>query len=121
MATTRTERASGLPAPLARTPFGVLRPADAAAVYARPRQEFLRLTDRGVLHKLANGYCATVPAHSHDRTWRPSLEAAAYGIAAADYGVQGAMLMGLAQPGCTAPSPAHSRSLSSLSTGTGQS
>lgn len=95
MATTRTERASGLPAPLARTPFGVLRPADAAAVYARPRQEFQRLTDRGVLHKLSTGYYATVPAHSHDRTWRPSLEAAAYGIAAADYGAQGAMLMGL--------------------------
>ena len=95
MATPRAERASGLPAPLARTPFGVLRPADAAAVYARPRQEFQRLTERGVLHKLSNGYYATVPTHSHDRIWRPSLEAAAYGIAAADYGVQGAMLMGL--------------------------
>ena len=91
----RTERASGLPAPLARTPFGVIRPADAQTVYARPRQEFQRLTDRGVLHKLSTGHYATVPQHSHDRTWRPSLEASAYGIAAADYGAQGAILMGL--------------------------
>jgi len=92
---THKQRASGLPAPLARTLFGVLRPTDAKAVYARPRQEFQRLTDRGVLHKLATGYYATVPVHSYDRAWRPSLEAAAYGIAAADYGAQGAMLMGL--------------------------
>lgn len=95
MAPLRTERASGLPAPLARTPFGVLRPIDAADVYALPRQEFKRLTDRGVLHRLATGYYAVVPAHSHDRAWQPTLEAAAYGIAAADYGPGGAVLMGL--------------------------
>lgn len=95
MPTTHRKRASALPAPLARRPFGVLRPADAGAVYAHPRQEFLRLTDRGVLHKLATGYYATVPVQARDRAWRPSLEAAAYGIAAADYGAQGATLMGL--------------------------
>lgn len=95
MPTSRTERASGLPAPLARTPFGVLRPVDAASVYARPRQEFQRLTERGVLHRLATGYYAVVPPHSHDRTWQPTLEAAAYGIAAANYGAAGAVLMGL--------------------------
>ena len=48
-----------------------------------------------MLHELSTDYYATVPAHSHDRAWRPSLEAAAYGIAAADYGAQGAILMGL--------------------------
>ena len=95
MPTPRAERASGLPAPLARTPFGVLRPVDAARVYAQPRQEFQRLTKRGVLHRLATGYYAVVPPHSRDRTWQPTLEAAAYGIAAADYGAADAVLMGL--------------------------
>jgi len=91
----RTERASGLPPEIARRPFGVLRPLDARAVYARPGQEFQRLAERGVLHKLATGYYAVVPAHSTDRIWLPSLEAAAYGIPAADYGRDGAVLMGL--------------------------
>lgn len=95
MSMPRIERTSGLPAALARTPFGVLRPLDAAAVYARPRQEFQRLTERGVLHRLATGYYAIVPPHARDRQWLPTLEAAAYGIAAADYGPIGAILMGL--------------------------
>ncbi len=91
----RTERVSGLPPELARRPFGVLRPADAAAVYARPRQEFARLADRGLLHKIATGYYAVVPPHSTDRSWLPSMEAAAYGIAAVDYGPETVVLMGL--------------------------
>ncbi|MBV9871939.1 MAG: hypothetical protein JO214_15090 [Frankiaceae bacterium] len=95
MPTPRIERASGLPAPLARTPFGVLRPVDAAAVYSRPRQEFQRLTERGILHRLATGYYAVVPPQAQDRMWLPTLEAAAYGIAAADYGPTRAILMGL--------------------------
>ena len=88
-------RARGLPAALARVPFGVLRPMDASAVYAHPRPEFRRLTDGGVLHRLATGYYAVVPAAAHDRAWVPSLEAAAFGIAAADYGSGFVALMGL--------------------------
>jgi predicted transcriptional regulator of viral defense system len=91
----RTGRASGLPPQLARRPFGVLRPADASAVYAHPPQEFARLADRGLLHKVATGYYAVVPPQSTDRDWLPSLEAVAYGIAAADYGPGAAVLMGL--------------------------
>lgn len=91
----RTGRASGLPPRLARRTFGVLRPADASGVYAHPPQEFARLTDRGLLHKVATGYYAIVPPHSTDRDWMPSLEAVAYGIAAADYGADAAVLMGL--------------------------
>lgn len=93
--TNRPERVSGLPPELARRPFGVLRPADAASVYARPPQEFTRLADRGLLHKVATGYYAIVPPHSTDREWLPGLEAVAYGIAAADYGPDAAVLMGL--------------------------
>jgi predicted transcriptional regulator of viral defense system len=92
---TRVARASGLPPRLARRPFGVLRPLDAVGVYANPSKDLARLTDRGLLHKLATGYYAIVPPHSTDRTWVPSVEAAAYGIAAADYGTDGALLMGL--------------------------
>jgi predicted transcriptional regulator of viral defense system len=72
-----------------------LRPADAKSVYADPPKEFLRLTSRGLLHKLATGYYAIVPPHSTDRMWLPSLEASAYGIAAADYGIDAAILMGV--------------------------
>src|SRR4051812_1316314 len=73
----------------------MLRPADADAVYAAPPKEFARLADRGVLHKVATGYYAIVPPRSVGRRWLPSLEATAYGIAAADYGPDGAVLMAL--------------------------
>jgi hypothetical protein len=80
---------------MARCPFGVLRPADARGVYANPGPEFARLTRRGLLHKIATGYYAVVPPDSTDRGWLPSVEAAAYGIAAADYGPDGVVLMGV--------------------------
>lgn len=95
MITHTSGRAGGLPPGLARRPFGVLRPADAGTVYAHPPQQFARLAERGLLHKIATGYYAIVPPHSTDRSWLPGLEAAAYGIAAADYGPEGAVLMGL--------------------------
>ena len=88
-------RTSGVPARLARTNTGVLRPRDAALVYAQPRPEFLRMTARGDLHRLATGYYALVPPGAREREWKPSLEAAAYGIAAADYGAELVVLMGL--------------------------
>ena len=90
-----TKRSSGLPASLVRLNAGVLRPIDAATVYAYPPLEFSRLANRGLLHKVATGYYAVVPQQSTDRSWLPSLEAAAYGIAAADYGPDAVVLMGL--------------------------
>ena len=95
MTVNRGVRASGLPPQLARRPFGVLRPVDAVDVYANPAKDLARLAERGSLHKLATGYYAVVPPHSTDRAWLPSVEAAAFGIAAADYGPNGAVLMGL--------------------------
>jgi hypothetical protein len=47
------------------------------------------------LHRVATGYYAVVPPHSIDREWLPSVEGVAYGIAAADYGFDAAVLMGL--------------------------
>jgi predicted transcriptional regulator of viral defense system len=88
--------AVGLPPQLARRPIAVVRPADAAEVYAHPRPEFHRLVRRGLLHRLTNGYYAIVPRDRiGDDNWRPSLEAAAVGIAAAAYGADHVVLMGL--------------------------
>jgi hypothetical protein len=86
--------ATGLPTELARRTRGVVRPADAASIYAQPRPEFRRLTDAGLLVRLAPAYYARVPQHrAGDRRWRPDLHAAALGIAQADYGIDGAVLM----------------------------
>ena len=87
-------RARGLPPALARVPFGVLRPIDAEGVDAHPRPEFRRLVDGGVLHRVATGYYAVAPMSAYDRSWLPCLEAAAFGIAAADYGPGVVTLMG---------------------------
>jgi hypothetical protein len=96
METSSTKRhARGLPAPLAQVPFGVLRPFDARDVYTNPRAEFRRLAAGGVLHRLAGGYYAVVPPSAYDRDWLPTVEAAAYGIAAANYGPDDAVLIGL--------------------------
>lgn len=89
-----TRKATGLPLAVARRAQGVLRPEDAADVYAQPRPEFKRLAAAGLLRPLARGYYAKVPQHrAGDRRWRPDLHAAALGIAQADYGVDGAALM----------------------------
>lgn len=60
----------------------VLRPVDAAEVYANPRAEFARLERSGVLHRLAPGLYAAVPDDAIGRSWLPPLEAAALAIAA---------------------------------------
>ncbi len=87
---------TGLPAVLAKRQLRVLRPRDAAAAYAYPRPEVARLAEAGLLHQVARGYYAVVPQDRvGDRTWRPSLEAAAVGIAAAAYGADRVVLMHL--------------------------
>lgn len=95
MAVGHIDRASGLPPELLRRPFAVLRPADARDVYSHPSNQFIRLTERGLLHKTATGYYAIVPPASVGRSWLPGLEAVAYGIGAADYGPGATVLMGL--------------------------
>lgn len=93
--TPTTTRASGLPQALAGTVAGVLRPVDGTGVYVQPQAEFLRLEERGLLHRLATGYYVTVPPAHRGARWMPTLEAAAFGVAAADYGSEHAVLMGL--------------------------
>lgn len=87
--------AARVPPVLLRGSCRVLRPRDAATVYANPRPEFARLARAGALHQLATGYYAVVPDDQLDRGWIPELEAAAWGIAAADEGIDSVALMGL--------------------------
>lgn len=91
----RRRRAGGLPAALAAVSFGVLRPQDSGEIYAYPGPEFVRLEERGALHRLAHGYYAVVPPAAQTRPWLPSLEASAYGIAAATSGADEVVLMGV--------------------------
>lgn len=88
--------AAGLPAALAKRQLRVLRPRDAATTYAYPRPEVARLAAAGLLHQVARGYYAVVPQDRvGEGTWRPSLEAAAVGVAAAAYGADRVVLMHL--------------------------
>jgi hypothetical protein len=88
--------ALGVPPALARRGNRVLRPRDAANVYVNPRAELARLVDNGVAHRLTTGYYALTPQRRlGDRGWRPELNAAAFAMAQADYGTDGAALMGI--------------------------
>lgn len=87
--------AARVPPALLRRPLRVLRPQDAAEVYAHPRPEFARLAWAGALRRVATGYYAVVPDDQVGRDWLPELEAVALGIAAADEGVDSVALMGL--------------------------
>lgn len=87
--------ATAVPRELAGLPMRTLRPQQAAGVYAQPRGEVRRLERRGALHRLAHGYYVVVPQEHVGTDWMPALEAAAAGIATADFGAGGAILMGV--------------------------
>ncbi len=90
-----TRRTSAVPRELAGLPLRTLRPQQAAGVYAQPRVEVRRLERRGALHRLAHGYYVVVPQEHVGTEWMPALEAAAAGIATADFGPGAAILMGV--------------------------
>ncbi|HKS46529.1 MAG TPA: hypothetical protein VJT49_15735 [Amycolatopsis sp.] len=56
---------------------------------------FAALVRRGLLRRIAAGYYALVPSGKIGQPWLPELEAAAWGIAAADDGPRSVSLMGL--------------------------
>jgi len=87
-------RSTPLPAGLARAPMKTVRPRDAEGIYAHPRAQLVRLSERGLLHRVAPGYYVVVPQDIVGRTWVPGLEATAAGIAAAIYGPDDAVVMG---------------------------
>ena len=82
------------PRVVARAPMRTVRPADLGQVYAQPRVRVRDLEARGVLHRLAHGYYCAVPLEFDAGSWRPSLEAAAAGIATAVFGDRVPVLMG---------------------------
>ncbi len=85
-----------IPTKLARRANRVLRPRDAADVYAHPRGEFERLLEQAVLCRISTGYYALAPLERlGDPRWRPELAAAALGVAQADYGRDDVALMGI--------------------------
>jgi AbiEi antitoxin C-terminal domain len=80
---------------VASAPLRTIRTNDLAEIYAHPRQQARALERRGLLHRLAHGfYCGVPPEHDHE-LWRPTIEAAAAGIATAIYGVRVPVLTGL--------------------------
>lgn len=82
------------PRVVARAPMRTVRPADLGHVYAQPRVRVRDLEARGVLHRLAHGYYCAVPLEFDGSSWRPSLEAAAAGIATAVFGDRVPVLTG---------------------------
>jgi predicted transcriptional regulator of viral defense system len=87
-------RSTPLPASLARVPMKTIRPRDAEAIYAHPRAQLVRLDERGLLHRVADGYYVVVPQDMVGHNWTPGLEATAAGIASAIYGSAEVVLMG---------------------------
>jgi predicted transcriptional regulator of viral defense system len=89
------DRSTPLPTSLAQVPMKTIRPSDAARHYAHPRAQLGRLTERGLLHRLADGYYVVVPQDRVGRSWMPGLETAAAGIASAIYGADNIVVMGV--------------------------
>ena len=79
---------------LSRRPVRVAKTDD--FTLARPDTELRRLSDRGVVLRLAKGYYALVPEgrRGPGTEWRPSIEAVGLGIAAALHGVDKVSLLG---------------------------
>jgi predicted transcriptional regulator of viral defense system len=88
-------RSTLLPASLASRPLRTIRPKDLIGVYAHPRPELARLAERGLLHRVANGYYVVIPQEQLGHRWLPDLEPTAAGIASAIFGPERAVLMGV--------------------------
>ncbi|WP_072807529.1 type IV toxin-antitoxin system AbiEi family antitoxin [Rhodococcoides yunnanense] len=73
----------------------MVRAATAAQVYAHPRAELARLTDLGLLHRVATGFYVAVPDDRVGTGWMPGVEAAAAGVAVAAYGTDDVVVMGI--------------------------
>ncbi|BBZ32933.1 type IV toxin-antitoxin system AbiEi family antitoxin domain-containing protein [Mycolicibacterium confluentis] len=89
------KHSTAVPPSLAAHALGTFRPAQAKHTYAYPAAEVARLHERGLLHRLANGYYVVVPPAMVGRRWVPGLETAAAGIASAIYGPHDIVVMGV--------------------------
>jgi hypothetical protein len=88
------ERRGAITHLLALTGNRVLRTRDLARFYSNPAKEAARLTENGILVKLATGYFVVVPEDRRDGAWRPAIEDVALGMGVAGYGAEGTALVG---------------------------
>lgn len=85
-----------VPGQLATADPRVVRPRDLRGVYANPTKELRDLERQGIVTRLTQGYYALVPEDRRTLgAWVPSVESAGLAIAQADYGRDGAALMGM--------------------------
>ncbi|WP_019969917.1 type IV toxin-antitoxin system AbiEi family antitoxin [Mycobacterium sp. 141] len=89
------KHSTAVPASLAAHALGTFRTAQAKHTYAHPAAEVARLHERGLLHRLTDGYYVVVPQDMVGRSWMPGLETAAAGIASAIYGPDDIVVMGV--------------------------
>lgn len=83
-----------LPTYVTQRPLRAFRPKDLAEHVANPGVQVARWVEQGRVLRLAPGYLVAVP-DDRDASWRPGLETAAAGVAAAIYGIRDVALMGL--------------------------
>ena len=79
---------------IARAPLRTLRPRDLSDAFANPRAVISHHLGTGALARLAAGYVMAVPDDA-EPGWRPSPETAGAGIAAAIYGIDHIVMMGI--------------------------
>ncbi|MFV8050907.1 type IV toxin-antitoxin system AbiEi family antitoxin domain-containing protein [Mycobacterium sp. 48b] len=89
------QHSTAVPASLAARPLRTFRTGQADDTYAYPGPEIARLHERGLVHRLADGYYVVIPQDMVGRKWIPDLEAAAAGIATTVYGHDNVVVMGL--------------------------
>ncbi len=89
------KHSTGVPPSLVAHPLGTFRPRQAKHTYAYPGAEVARLRERGLVHRLADGYYVVVPPAMVGQGWAPGLETAAAGIASAIYAPADIVVMGI--------------------------
>lgn len=85
---------AAVPRAITRAPLRTVRPRDLRDLLANPHATTRRLVATGDLVRLAHGYLMAVPDDAR-ADWRPTLEAAAMGIAVSIFGTGAPVLMGV--------------------------
>ncbi|WP_396041202.1 type IV toxin-antitoxin system AbiEi family antitoxin [Aeromicrobium sp. UC242_57] len=79
---------------LTQAPLRTVRPKDLADRYVNPRAALARMATQGAVVRLAHGYFVATP-DDQSAHWKPTMEAAAAGIASAIFGQRDIVLMGI--------------------------
>lgn len=83
-----------VPLDMTQAPLRTVRPKDLAEIYANPRAEIARMVEQDAVTRLAYGYFIVTP-DDQGKGWKPTIETAAAGIAAAIFGQRNMVLMGV--------------------------